>query len=193
MDIDIDVRADFDSSKIFATSVKASVVKDDKLTPHPCGVYFQSMPIDPISKLAAIPYEQAEDLGFFKLDFLHIHTYANFVSKEEIRELIKVDPNWALLTIPSVVKQLFQISKHYELIQEIAPTSIEELADALAIIRPSKRGLINLYKTNRVAARRLLYMIDDGDAYGFKKAHAIAYALVIVLQLHLISAGIPIA
>ena len=193
MDIDIDVVDTFDVRKHFASAIRASVVKDEKLVPHPCGAYFQSIPKDPISSLAAIPYAEAEKLGYFKLDFLHIHTYSYFTSKAEISELLQHDPDWTLLKSPSVVKKLFQLGKHYDLIQEIKPSSIEEIADVLALIRPSKKNLLSLYKTNRPRARGLLYKIDDGDAYGFKRSHSIAYAMIIVLQLHLIGAGIDIS
>jgi hypothetical protein len=192
MDVDIDL-GQFNSSNIFPDSTRASVVKDEKLTPHPCGVYFQDIATDPISGLAAIPYEAAERAGYFKVDFLHIHVYDHFTSREEIKELLKHDPDWGLLEIPSVVAQLFQVSKHYDLISLIKPTSIMELADCLALIRPQKRYLKDLYLRNCAEARKLLYAKEQGsDAYSFKKAHAYSYSMVIVLQLHLIKGGIKL-
>jgi DNA polymerase III alpha subunit len=193
VDIDIDVVPSFDVTRHFPTATKASVLNGDKLLSHPCGAYFQSIPSDPITKLAAIPYEQAEELGYFKLDFLHVNVYRHFKSREEIKELIKLDPPWELMKSPSVVSQLFQLGKHYDLLQELKPTSVQELADVLALIRPSKRNLIKLYQRDRKYTRTLLYTIDEGDAYAFKKAHAIAYALVVVLQLHLLGAGVEIS
>ena len=150
-------------------------------------MYFQSVPTDPFTGLSAIPYKEAEKLGCFKIDFLHVNVYDNFSSREEIRELLKYDPDWKLLEIPSVVASLFQISKHYELINQVKPTSVIELADCLALIRPQKRYVLKKYLENREKYRAELYKKDaNGDGYAFKKAHAIAYALVIVLQLHLI-------
>jgi DNA polymerase III alpha subunit len=193
MDIDIDVVPTFDATYYFPTATKAAVISDGKQNPHPCGTYFQAIPKDPISKLAAIPYEQAEELGYFKIDFLHVNVYKHFKSHDEIKALIEIEPEWALLKSPNVVKQLFQLGKHYDLLQELKPSSILELADVQALIRPSKRNLVKLYQRDRKYARKLLYTIDDGDSYGFKKAHAIAYALVVVLQLHLIGAGIDLS
>lgn len=189
-DIDVDVPSSFDPTKIFGDVVRASMCKDKKLTPHPCGVYFQKVPTDPLTGLAAVPYVEAEELGCFKMDFLHLHVYDHFTSREEIRELLKHDPDWDLLKIPSVVDKLFQMSKHFDLIQQVQPKSVVQLADCLALIRPQKRFILKYYLQDPVQYRLDLYKQDEGTGYGFKKAHAIAYALVIVLQLHLIKAGI---
>lgn len=192
MDIDIDILP-FNLSKVFPTGVKASIYKDEKITAHPCGVYFQHIAKDPITGLSAIPYDVAEEFGFFKIDFLNVHVYDNFTSREEIKELLKHEPDWDLLNIPSVVSQLFQISKHFEIIDQIKPKSIIELSDCLALIRPQKRYLLKYYLENRIKNRELLYKKEPGsDGYAFKKAHSIAYSLVIVLQLHLIKAGIKL-
>ena len=161
------------------------------MSPHPCGLYFQNVPTDPLTGLSAIPYETAEQLGCFKIDFLHIHVYDHFNSRDEIIELLKHDPDWELLKIPSVIQQLFQISKHFELLTQVKPRSIIELADFLALIRPQKRYLLKYYLEDRNQTREFLYKREPGsEGYAFKKAHAVAYALVIVLQLHLIKGGV---
>lgn len=189
-DIDIDCASSFDPSKIFSGVVKASQLKDKKLTPHPCGVYFQDVPKDPLTGLAAVPYKEAEDLGCFKVDFLHLHVYDHFSSREEIKELLKHEPDWDLLKIPSVVEQLFQLSKHFDLIQQIKPRSILAVSDCLALIRPQKRFILNYYLNDPVRYRPELYKQEVEGGYGFKKAHSLAYSLVVVLQLHLIKGGI---
>lgn len=190
-DVDIDVPAAFDLGIFGPTIVRASTYQNKKLMPHPCGVYFQEVPTDPITGLAAVPYKVADALGCFKVDFLHLHIYDYFSSKEEIKELIKIDPDWTLLAIPSVVDQLFQISKHFDLVNEVKPRSVMEIGDCLALIRPQKRFLMKYYLQDRKKTRREhLYHFDQGDGYAFKKAHAIAYAYVIILQLHLIKGGL---
>lgn len=185
-DIDIDTRTDFDPLTVFKSAVRASVARDGELTPHPCGYYLQALPKDPITGLAAAPYELAEDLGCFKIDFLHLGVYDSFTSREDVKRLAATEPDWVLLQIPSVVRELFQLSKHLELLQTVKPESVIELADCLALIRPQKRYLLDFYMKDPEACRLLLYTKEPGDAYAFKKAHAIAYALVIVLQLHLL-------
>ena len=189
MDIDIDVISSFSSKEIFPESVNASIFRDGKLTQHPCGVYFQDIPKDPLTGLSAIPYNSAEDFGCFKIDFLHVHVYDNFKSREEIHELLKYEPDWDLLQIPSVVSKLFQLSKHYEIISQVKPRSVLEVADCLSLIRPGKRFMLKKYLENPIKIRKELYKIDDGE-FIFKKSHACSYALIIVLQLHLIKFGI---
>jgi len=188
MDIDIDTPTSFNPMNIFPW-VRASMVKDGQLYPHPCGVHPQNIPVDQVTKLCAIPYQSAEQLGFFKIDFLHLSVYDNFKSREEIEQLLEIEPDWQLLVDPKHQKKLFQLSNHGEVLDSIRPKSIEELADVLALIRPGKKQFIKLYKTQREATRRILYSKDE-TGYSFKKSHAIAYAMVIVLQLHLISSGI---
>ena len=187
-DVDIDLQTDFNPRKLFAWP-RASLVKNDDLAPHPCGVYPQRIPVDPLSGLAAVPYEPAENLGYIKLDFLHLSVYDHFKSRQEIDELLEIEPDWGLLTIPAEQKKLFQLSNHGDILSTVKPKNIEELADVLALIRPGKKQFVKLYNTQREATRRLLYAKDE-NGYSFKKSHAIAYAMVIILQLHLISAGI---
>lgn len=190
MDIDLDLAGTFDALKTFPrTCTKASMVKDGKLTPHPCGVYFQEIPVDPLTKLAAIPYDAAEQLGYFKLDFLHLFIYDHVKSKAELRELARTEPDWALLGIPSVVAQLFQLSKHFEVVDAVKPTSVIELADCMALIRPQKRFMLKAYVNNREAIRNELYK-QNTEQYSFKKGHACSYALAAIVQLHLIKRGV---
>lgn len=190
-DIDIDLQTTFDPESIFPNWVKASIYDAEKRSfkPHPCGVYPQKISRDPISKLCAIPYGQAEELGYIKLDFLHLSIYDKFSSRQEILELLDVDPDWNLLLAPSIVSKLFQLSNHFETVSKLKPKSTEDLADALALIRPGKKSLIGLYLKDKDNARRLLYAKGENDEYSFKKSHAISYALVIQLQLHLINLG----
>lgn len=188
MDIDIDFKTSFDPTRIFDQAIPASMVKSNDLVKHPCGHYFQSIPVDPVTKLAAIPYEEAEVLGYFKIDFLHLSTLDHFSSKEQIRELIKLEPDWSLLLIEDNFPKLFQIGKHHQLISVVQPKSVQELADCIALIRPGKKHLLNQYLRNKAATRKELYRRSD-DGYYFKRSHAISYALTIVLQLHLIELG----
>jgi DNA polymerase III alpha subunit len=188
MDVDIDLRTDFNPKEFFPW-VRASTVQNEELRAHPCGYYPQAIAEDPVSQLSAVPYDKAEELGYLKIDFLHLGVYDNFKTRSEIEELLATEPDWGLLTIPSEQKKLFQLSKHGDILSEIKPKSIEEIADVLALIRPGKKQYVKLYKTQREATRRILYSKGE-DGYSFKKSHAIAYALVIVLQLHLISTGL---
>jgi len=188
MDIDIDTVPSFNPLSIFPW-VRSSVVRDQTLTPHPCGFHPQFIPKDFQTGLSAIPYDKAEDLGFMKLDFLHLHVYEHFNSRREIEQLLEVEPDWGILLLPEKQTKLFQLAKHGEILNAIRPKNIEELADVLALIRPGKSQYVKLYKSQKENTRRILYAKGE-DGFSFKRSHAIAYAMVIVLQLHLMGAGI---
>jgi len=191
MDIDIDFKTDFDPLEYFPQAVRAAMVDKDELKKHPAGAYLQYMPKDSISKLAAIPYKKADELGYFKVDFLHLSLLDIFESKEEIRTLLKVEPDWSILEDRESVEKMFQIHRHFDVIFKIKPKSTEELADAISLIRPAKKHLINYYVNDKEKIREELYKKpEDPKKYYFKRSHSLAYALNIVLQLHLIKANI---
>lgn len=190
MDIDLDLKTNFDPLEIFDEAVRASMVKNNDLIKHNVGVYFQTIPIDSMTGLAAIPYKEAEEVGYFKVDFLHLSLLDVFDSKEQIRELLKIEPDWSLLMRPDIVGKLFQISKQYDLVSKLAPKSVQELADCISLMRPAKRHLVDAYLKNKTLIREELYRKPDDGKYYFKKSHSVAYALNIVLQLHLIKGKI---
>lgn len=186
MDIDIDFQTNFDANKIFDTAIPASMVKKNELVKHPCGQYFQNIAIDEITGLSAIPYEEAEILGYIKIDFLHLSSLDLVDSKEELRALLKKNPKWELLHKKENTAKLLHINRHFDLIDLVRPTSIIELADCLALIRPGKKELLSKYLKSPDMVRELLYVRGRDEKYVFKKSHAIAYASMIVIQLHLI-------
>lgn len=185
MDVDIDITPEFKPLSLFKNWTRASTLHDRKLTAHNVGVYPQNIAVDPVTGLAAIPYEEAEELGYLKIDFLPLHVYKHFKSRAEIEALLRKEPDWNLLLVPSQQEKLFQLKKHGDLLNELKPRSIMEVADIMALIRPGKKQFVGLYKKDRVAAQRILYAQDE-TGYSFKKSHALAYAYVVWLQLHLI-------
>lgn len=189
-DIDIDFPTDFNPLGIFKDVVLASMVHNKQLVKHPSGAYLQTIPVDKQTGLSAIPYKEAEQLGYIKIDFLHLSLLDVFKSKKEIRALMKKDPDWSILSDEKVIEQLFQLHNHVDVVKNIKPTSVEELSDCVALIRPAKRYLIDIYLGNKEIARKYLYKKGDDNQYYFKKSHAVAYAMTIVLQMHLIKSGI---
>jgi len=89
-----------------------------------------------------------------------------------------------------VVQQLSQLHKHFKVVNQVKPRSVQEIADCIALIRPGKRYLLPEYLKNRDITRKELYTRPKEASIWFKKAHAVAYALNIVLQLHLIKGGV---
>jgi hypothetical protein len=60
---------------------------------------------------------------------------------------------------------------------------VEQLSAVLAMIRPAKRYLIGKDWTT---VMREIWTKPTGDDYYFKKSHATAYAMAIVVQMNLI-------
>lgn len=189
MDIDLDFKTTFDPLEIF-DAVRASRVNEGALVKHNVGVYFQDIPIDPLTGFSAIPYKEAEEVGYFKIDFLHLNVLDHFETKDEIKQLLAVEPDWSLLGQQEAVEKLFQIHNYYDIISRIMPKSIPELAECIALIRPAKHYLINAYLKDPNAIRSEIWTKPEDGKYYFKKSHATAYAMTIVLQLHLIKGGI---
>ena len=101
-------------------------------------------------------------------------------------EVLNKKPDWNMLRNHKTIKQLMQLSEHAGLVRQLGPRSVEELAMTIALIRPGKRHLQNL-GWDRI--RREIWKPDD-TGYTFKKSHAIAYSLNIIVQLNMIKHGI---
>lgn len=186
IDIDIDPRTDLTSLKM----VRASMVENNELKCHPVGIYLQTVPIDPDTGVSAIPYQKAQDFDFIKIDLLHLNLLEMFETREEVLEILNMQPDWSLLNRKEIVEKLFHIKKHFDLVTKCKPKSVIDLADILALIRPNKVLLIDKYIKSKTEVRKVLYnKIDESD---LRKSHAIAYALNIILQMNLIKLGAEI-
>jgi len=150
---------------------------------HNTGVYVQSVPYNPITGLSTLNYKSAEERGYFKIDFLNVSVYEGVNSIAHLKELLGAEPLWDLLLEDDFTNGLFHVNGHGSVLRQMKPTSIEQLAAVLAMIRPAKRYLIGK-DWNTVEAE--VWVKPEGDEYYFKKAHAIAYAHVIVVQMNLI-------
>lgn len=186
-DIDIDF-ANRELALSLLEHIPASRVDDVKqdLVKHNVGVYFQDIPYDPSTGLASIPYLKAEERGYFKLDFLNLDMYKAVTSEEHLQQLIDSEPCWELLEYKEFVSQLNQIHGHFDIVSAYKPTSIEELAMIIALIRPGKKHLVGLPFDQ---IKDEIWVKTDN--YEFKRAHAIAYAQAIVVQLNLICEQYP--
>lgn len=184
-DIDIDV-ADRDKLLELVPHVPAMINDGGRIRKHNTGVYFHEVPVNPFTNLCTIDYKAAEQTGFFKLDILNVNIYDNIESDEELDELINMPVHWELFENEEIVNMLFHIHGHYDIVSEMKPRSIEELAAVLAIIRPAKRHLLG--KDWETVFETVWEKPADGK-YHFKKAHAIAYSMAIVVQLNKLVAG----
>lgn len=186
MDIDIDLKSDFKLERVFSDAIPAAMVENGEYKRHLVGAYFQKIPKDPITGLAAIPYTEAESIGFMKIDFLNLALLSVFDSKDEVQYMAKKEPNWKNLMDEEFVVKLFHLGKQYPLVKQVKPKSILEMADVLALMRPSKIQLLDKYLQNRVATRKELY--TKRLPADLRKSHAIAYAVNVVINMNLLEA-----
>jgi len=182
-DVDIDMANREDILRL-VRHIPASIRREDQLTKHNSGIYFQSIPIDPLVGISAIEYKAAEEAGWFKVDFLNNHIYSGVKNEQHLDQLLNTEPVWELLEHAEITEQLVHINKHSELVSQYKPVTVEQLAMILAIIRPAKRHLVG--KDWDTIRQTVWDKPADGEYY-FKKAHAIAYATSIVVQLNLLS------
>lgn len=184
-DIDIDV-ADRERALSVLEHTNASILRDGKLTKHNTGAYFTKIPIDPFTGQATLDYKEAEDRGYIKLDILNVGLYQQIKSEEHLLELMQQDPAWDRLYEPEFCAQLIHIGSHYDTLIKMpeAVNSIPRLAMFLAVIRPAKRHLIG--RTWREVAESVWEKPTD-DSYYFKKAHAVGYAHLVVVNMNLLT------
>lgn len=182
-DIDIDV-ADRDQILSGLNIINASILnKNGEYTKHPSGVYFTDIPKNPYTNLSTVPYDVAEDLGYFKIDILNNSLYHGIKSELHLIELMNKEPRWDLLGYKEFTDNLHQLNKHHKLLNKLKPSSVEELAMILAIIRPAKSHLQNQPWDE---IKKYVWEKDEDGSYQFKKSHAISYAVSIVVQMNLI-------
>lgn len=180
-DIDIDF-ADRDLALEDLLHVPASRMENGVFKKHNVGVYFQDIPADAMTGWASVPYKEAEARGYFKIDFLNLQVYTKVRDEAHLLKLMEQEPAWDILEIESVVNELFHINGHFDVVQTMKPRTIEQMAMVLALIRPAKRHLVG--RTWEEVEAEIWTNVDD-DKYGFKKAHAISYAMVVVVQMNL--------
>ena len=181
-DIDIDF-ADRTQILNVVRHVPAAIIENGVNKKHNTGVYCSNIPFNPITGTASFDYKEAEKRGYFKIDFLNVGVYKDVKSEEHLNQLLNKEPLWDLLLEDDFTNNLFHVNGHGSVLRAMKPTSIEQLAAVLAMIRPAKRYLIGK-DWNTVNAE--VWQKPTSDEYYFKKAHAVAYAAAIVVQMNLI-------
>ena len=148
----------------------------------PENFYQNVVPSSAISpKLIEFNSKLANELGYMKLDFLNNSLYKNVRDEKHLDSLLAMKPMWEMLEYEEFVEKLFHIGEHFDIVKAIKPTSVDDLAVVLALIRPAKRYLLN--QPRDVIDREIWIKPEDG--YYFKKAHSYSYAVAIVVQMNL--------
>ena len=180
-----DIDIDFADRDVVLEKIKHRVARLDTGKKHNTGVYVTECPHNPIDNLSTIDYKTAEDRGYFKLDFLNVSIYKDVKDEAHLKELMEKEPLWELLEQKDFVDLVFHLSGHDSLLKQLKPTSVPQLAATLAIIRPAKRHLQDKgWQT--IMDQVWVKPINDNKAYYFKKAHALSYAMVVIVHMNLI-------
>ena len=182
MDIDIDF-VDREKALALFEHITASRVDSGQLVKHNTGVYFHEVPVNAVTGLSAVPYNQGEERGYFKIDLLNVGIYQGVRDEEHLTQLLNQEPLWDLLQQDEFVNLLFHVNGHGSILREMKPASIEQLAAVLAMIRPAKRHLIGKPWSEVL---KEVWVKPQGDEYSWKKSHAFAYALAVIVQMNLI-------
>jgi hypothetical protein len=178
-----DIDIDFADRDIVLSMIPHRVAKLDTEKKHNTGIYVTEIPHNPVDNLSTIDYKTAEDRGYFKLDFLNVSIYKDVKNDKHLTELMEREPIWELLQHEEFVDQLFHLNGHTEILKKTCPTSAEQLAAVLAMIRPAKRHLIG---ESWDTVMKEVWTKPTNDEYYFKKAHAMSYAFAVVVHMNLL-------
>jgi hypothetical protein len=183
-DIDLDF-ADRETVLKLIPHTPARQLHQGQVRRHNSGVYVTDIPYDPVNQCASLDYETAEQLGYFKIDFLNMSVYQLIQDPAHYEQMLAQQPEWSRLwTDPEWAKQLVHVGNYTELLASMRPDSIPRMAAFISIIRPGKAHLQNKPWAT------VFESVWDGDSsqgFVFKHAHAIGYAALVALHMNLLS------
>ena len=193
-DVDLDVSDRDKALTSLRNYVQASQINNDNvLVPHNTGIYFQKIPQDPVTNLAAFPYKEAETVGFFKVDLIPNHVYDLVESNEELETLLDAPVDWEWFQDKRFFEaedsryRLTHLANYHHLCEMYPPTSVDDISCLLALIRPRKKYLVGQpwEHIKNVVWEKL--DTEDDKHYFFKKSHAVAFGVLVVLHAQLIA------
>lgn len=181
-DIDIDF-IDREQALSHFKHIRAMRMDNGEVTKHNTGVYMHEVPFDPINNMCSVEYKDAEEQNLFKIDFLNVSLYKGIKNEQHLTQLMETEPLWDLLTEPEFSDKLFHVAGHSTLLKTMKPQSIPQLAACLAMIRPAKRHLVGQPWDT---VMKEVWKKPEGDEYFFKKSHATAYAVGVIVHMNLL-------
>lgn len=184
MDADVDIDfADRDQILKLIKHIPARQESNSESKQHNNGVYVTDIPVDPIHNCASFDYKEAEERGYFKIDFLNVNVYRHIQTQEHYDELLKKEPPWERLLDKNFCTRVIHVSNHFNEIVQMKPNSIAQMAMFLALIRPGKKHLIG--KSWKEISEEI-WIRPNNDEYFFKKAHSLSYAMLVALHMNII-------
>lgn len=189
-DIDLDVSdRDVALNRLRHFTVASQINNFNKLVKHNTGIYFQKVPVDPYTKLAAFPYDVAEQLGYFKVDLIPNHVYDMIENEAQLNELLALDVDWDWFLDDRFYYneeprfRLTHLANHKYICDMYPPKSVEDIAILIALIRPAKKHLIG-EKWELVKEQ---VFVKEDNKYFFKKSHSVAFAQLVVVHAQIIN------
>lgn len=179
-DVDIDMK-DREQILKYIKHIPAASIRNNEITRHNTGVYIQNIPSDPISGCAAYDFNEAEELGYLKIDFLNMSVYEMVRDEAHLNALMSKEPNWSKLLDRNFTMKLVHLNNHYRLTEQMKPSSIKEMAMLLAVIRPGKQ-----YLQGRPWNEIEKEVWTKTDNYSFKHSHGISYAILVGVHMNLL-------
>ena len=183
MSADIDI--DFANRETVLKLIQHVPARQSNGRRHNSGIYVTDIPRDPVNQCAAIDYEEAEQRGYFKLDFLNMSVYQLVRDPAHYEAMLTATPPWERLwTDHAWASQLVHVGNYTDLLRVMKPDSIPRMAAFISIIRPGKAHL----QTRPWA--EVFATVWDGDeskGYTFKKSHAVSYAALVALHMNLLN------
>lgn len=178
-----DIDIDFKSRSDILNILPHRIAKLPNGKNHNTGIYATEIPYNPINNQATIDHKTAEERGYFKLDFLNVSIYKDVQDEAHLQELMEREPIWELLKYDEFVNQLFHLNGHGTVTRQHCPTSVEQLAAVLAMLRPAKRHLIG--STWEKILKEVWTKPTNGEYY-FKRSHAVSYAMAVIVHMNLL-------
>ena len=186
-DIDIDF-ANRDSVLKLIQYTPARQVVQGKVRRHNSGVYVTDIPYDPVNECSALEYEQAEHRGYFKIDFLNMSVYQLVKDPAHYEAMLIAEPPWEKLWKDTAwASQLAHVGNYTDLLKNMRPSSIPQMAAFISIIRPGKAHLQN--QPWKVVFDSV-WDGDDSKGYTFKKSHSLSYAMLVKLHMNLLNQSV---
>jgi hypothetical protein len=183
MSADIDI--DFADRETVLRLIQHVPARQSNGKKHNSGIYVTDIPWDPVNSCAAIDYEEAEQRGYFKLDFLNMSVYQLVRDPAHYEAMFTATPPWERLwTDHAWAGQLVHVGNYTDLLKTMRPDSIPRMAAFISIIRPGKAHL------QTFPWQEVFESVWDGDesrGYTFKKSHAVSYAALVALHMNLLN------
>lgn len=186
--------------------VRAQVQDNNRLRPHPCGVYFYKF-VPAYEDFAVLDYRVMEQSHYQKIDFLSNSVLDQYEDYNEFLDALSQIENeevdWKKLW---EYKNPYQLSKYHNILKKYRVTSIMDIALVLGIIRPGAKEFSHILLENihsdklkadysendweivkesygvPIFEEQFVKLGIENDDYLYKKPHAIGYAYMVVLD-----------